>query len=57
MAHQLLDVAKGVKYLHDCDVIYGDLKRVNVSSLLNFMVSLINARSQILWWILPAAHA
>lgn len=57
MAHQLLDVAKGVKYLHDCDVIHGDLKGVNVSSLLNFMVSLINARSQILWWILPAAHA
>ena len=57
IVHQLFDVAKGLDYLHNCDVVHGDLKGVYVSSLSNLVASLIDACSQISWLMLPAAHA
>ena len=33
LSYQLVDVARGLKYLHLCDVIHGDLKGVRVLSL------------------------
>ena len=40
--HQLVDVAKGLQYLHICDVIHGDLKGVRVWSSSTFAILPIN---------------
>ena len=40
---QLIDVAKGLQYLHLRDVIHGDLKGVSTSSSPNFRISFIGA--------------
>ena len=56
IVHQLLDVAKGLDYIHSCGVIHGDIKGVNFSSSPNLVVSLMYAYSRILWWIIVAAR-
>jgi len=45
LSMQLVDVANGLHYLHLCDVIHGDLKGVNASSLPILVVVLIDSYS------------
>ena len=52
---QLIGIATGVKYLHQCDVIHGDLKGVSAPSSPGSGL-FTHAYSQTSWWMPAAVH-
>ena len=56
-SRQLVDVARGLRYLHLCDVIHGDLKGVRTLSPSSSTSSPSKTSSQIFSLMLLTAHA